>query len=168
MATMVTVLLKQKKYRLDAHSVESCEPAVCFHLDTDEDYLTMHFESPGEMVRFGEQIVGDGLRLMNTTTLAEALADPQGFVEGMTETLAIHPKIPDNLKPKRKPIWDRFDAGETPASLATVWITYQQLQEYELEHTRWKLAGGTVKMEEVPRMTEDEFNAAHQLGRGGM
>lgn len=59
----------------------------------------------------------------------------QRFVEGMTETSAIHPEIPDNLKPKRRASWDQFEQGYIP----------NQGTLAEVEYTRWKLAGGTVK-----------------------
>ncbi len=119
-------------------AVNGHSPSVCLSLiDGKGSDLTLHLDSPGELVKFGEQIVWEGMQLMRLLTLAEAVADPQMFVAGMTETSETHSELPNHLKPKRKACWDQFEAGEVPAHQGT---------ELYLEYARWRLAGGQVML----------------------
>ena len=135
-------------------TVVNHKPCCCVEMEDDRgSALSLHFDSPIDLIRFGEQLVGDGLRLFNeppAPTLAQVIADPAAFVTGMTETSETHSELPEHLKPKRNECWDMFDDGyvptEPPAGSAE-W-EYGEVQEY----TRWKLAGGQVRhvSEELP------------------
>ena len=69
-----------------------------------------------------------------------------------TKSSGTHAELPDHLKPKRKPCWDFFEAGEVPVEGAS--------DNTKLEYTRWKLAGGKVK---AP--SEADIQAALDFGK---
>jgi hypothetical protein len=118
--------------------VQGNSPGVCLDFtDRHGSELTLHLDTPEDLIRLGEKIVAEGMKLKRAAalppTLDEALADPQAFVDGMECTSATHSELPEDLKPKRKPIWDLFEQGFKP-----------RCADESLEYTRWEMAGGKV------------------------
>lgn len=151
---------RQADYRLEGKPIEQHSPAVCLYVEGEHDYMTIHFESPGEMAAFGERIVGEAMRLMreaqagilspaDAAEIAAALD-----LDTWTETRQTHTELPDHIKPKRKPCWDQFDAGEVPVHQGTALY---------LEYARWKLAGGKVQID-----PEKDFAAPEKTDAFGM
>jgi hypothetical protein len=50
----------------------------------------------------------------------------------------IHPQLPPHLRPKRKPIWERFEQGYVPGPLSGDGDNFEEYVEYQ----RWQMATG--------------------------
>ncbi len=61
-----------------ASTVISNRPGVCLSMiDGRGSDLTLHLDSPGELIAMGEHIVGEGMRLMREAALADRAVLPE-------------------------------------------------------------------------------------------